>query len=39
MKLVGITDISQAHAGLLNTKDLDYLVSTPSVDARRLVKL
>ena len=26
MKLVGITDLSQAHMGLLNTQDLDHLV-------------
>lgn len=26
MKLVGITDLSQAHRGLLNTQDLDHLV-------------
>ncbi|EPS34798.1 hypothetical protein POX_a00234 [Penicillium oxalicum] len=26
MKLVGITDLSQAHGGLLNTQDLEHLV-------------
>jgi L-lactate dehydrogenase (cytochrome) len=26
MKLVGITDLSQAHRGMLNTQDLDHLV-------------
>lgn len=28
MRLVGITDVSQAHPGLLNTLDIDYLVPT-----------
>jgi L-lactate dehydrogenase (cytochrome) len=26
MKLLGITDLSQAHPGLLNTLDVDYLI-------------
>lgn len=26
MALVGITDLEQAHPGLVNTRDLDYLV-------------
>lgn len=26
MKLVGITDLSQARRGLVNTQDIDYLV-------------
>jgi len=26
MKLVGITDVNQAHPGLVNTKDVDHLV-------------
>ena len=26
MRLLGITDLSQAHPGLLNTLDVDYLV-------------
>ena len=26
MKLAGITDIDQAHPGLVNTRDVDYLV-------------
>ncbi|CAI6342399.1 unnamed protein product [Periconia digitata] len=28
MRLCGITDISQAHPGLLNTSDIDHMVST-----------
>lgn len=28
MKLAGITDIYQAHPGLVNTKDVDHLVET-----------
>ena len=26
MRLAGITDVDQAHPGLVNTRDLDYLV-------------
>lgn len=26
MKLTGITDVSQAHPGLVNTLDIDHLV-------------
>ena len=39
MKLVGITDVSQAHPELLNTKDIDHLISTPNEDTGREVKL
>ena len=28
MRLAGITDVEQAHPGLLNTSDVDYLVPT-----------
>ncbi|KAJ5624256.1 Aldolase-type TIM barrel [Penicillium lagena] len=39
MRLVGITHTSQAHPGLVNTRDLDYLVSTPFPGSRLLSKL
>jgi L-lactate dehydrogenase (cytochrome) len=39
MKLVGITDVSQAHPGLLNTKEIDHLISTPNMNSGREMKL
>lgn len=30
MKLLGITDLSQAHLGLLNTLDVDHLIPKQS---------
>ncbi|KAJ6132948.1 Aldolase-type TIM barrel [Penicillium samsonianum] len=39
MRLVGITNVSQAHSGLLNTKDIDHLVTTMSPNPRRELKL
>ena len=30
MRLVGITDLSQVHPGLVNTRDIDHLVAPPS---------
>lgn len=32
MRLVGITDLSQCHPGLINTRDIEYLVPEPLSD-------
>ncbi|KAJ5210462.1 Aldolase-type TIM barrel [Penicillium cf. griseofulvum] len=39
MRLVGITNASQAHPGLLNTKDIDHLAIARNPNARREIKL
>lgn len=39
MRLVGITELSQAHPGLVNTKDIDHLMMATNSEGRRLVKL
>ncbi|KAJ5154259.1 Aldolase-type TIM barrel [Penicillium coprophilum] len=39
MKLIGITNVSQAHPGLLNTKDIDHLVTSTNTNARPEHKL
>lgn len=36
MRLSGITDVDQAHPGLVNTRDIDYLV--PETDGHAWVK-
>lgn len=36
MRLLGITSLSQAHPGLVNTRDLDYLVAGYTDRPRRL---
>ncbi|OQE37111.1 hypothetical protein PENCOP_c010G01833 [Penicillium coprophilum] len=39
MKLIGITNVSQAHPGLLNTKDIDHLVKSTRTNVRPEHKL
>ncbi|KXG45836.1 Aldolase-type TIM barrel [Penicillium griseofulvum] len=39
MRLVGITNVSEAHPGLLNTKDIDHLAIATNPNARREIKL
>jgi hypothetical protein len=39
MKLVGITDVSQAHPGFLITNELHHLISTPNTNPGREIKL
>ncbi|KAJ5816722.1 Aldolase-type TIM barrel [Penicillium robsamsonii] len=39
MKLIGIINVSQAHPGLLNTKDIDHLVTVKNSNARPEHKL
>lgn len=35
MKLIGVTDLSQLHPGLLNTRDIDHLVTDSSLSIER----
>ncbi|CAK4033524.1 FMN-dependent dehydrogenase [Lecanosticta acicola] len=35
MKLIGVTDISQLHPGMLNTRDIDHLVPTTPLSVER----
>jgi L-lactate dehydrogenase (cytochrome) len=36
MRLVGITSLEQVHPGLVNTKDLDYLVPSSAGSLERM---
>ena len=35
MKLMGVTDLSQLHPGLLNTRDIDHLVTDSPLSIER----